>query len=107
MVWDKGTWTPHGDWKAGWKAGKLNFALKGKKLKGSWTLVRFKGAKGGVPRRWLLIKSPDEEARKSSRFDIIAAKPDSVKTGRSMEEIKAARKRTVKRASLRQEKKRA
>lgn len=97
MVWDRGTWTPHGDWKEGWKAGKLSFSLKGKKLKGSWTLVRFQGGKGADGRNWLLIKSPDEAARKSSRYDITSAKPDSVKTGRSMEEIKDQSRGAVRR----------
>jgi bifunctional non-homologous end joining protein LigD len=89
MVWDKGTWALHGNWKESWKEGKLNFSLKGKKLKGSWALVRFRGGKGASARNWLLIKSPDEEARKSPRADITAAKPDSAKTGRSMDEIKS------------------
>jgi bifunctional non-homologous end joining protein LigD len=106
MVWDRGTWAPHGDWKEGWKEGKLNFSLKGKKLKGSWTLVRFKGGEGAGARNWLLIKSPDEEAKESSRYDITAAKPDSVKTGRSMEEIKAQSKGAVKKTGQGQEKRR-
>ena len=101
MVWDRGEWEPHGDWKESWKEGKLSFSLKGKKLKGSWTLVRFKGTEG---RNWLLIKSPDEAAGKSSRYDITSAKPDSVKTGRSMEEIQAQSQRPITRAGLRREK---
>jgi bifunctional non-homologous end joining protein LigD len=104
MVWDRGEWEPHGDWKESWKEGKLSFSLKGKKLKGSWTLVRFKGTEG---RNWLLIKSPDDAAAKSSRYDITSAKPDSVKTGRSMEEIQAQSERPIKRAALRREKQRA
>ena len=107
MVWDRGTWTPHGDWKEGRKEGKLNFSLKGKKLRGSWTLVRFKGAKGAEGRTWLLIKSSDEAAKKSTWYDITASRRDSVKTGRSMEEIKARSKRPVKKAGHRQERQRA
>ncbi len=107
MVWDRGTWAPHGDWKESWKEGKLNFSLKGKKLKGSWTLVRFKGGKGAKGRTWLLIKSADGAAKRSPRYDITRAQPDSVKTGRSMEEIKAQSKGLIQKAAHRQKRQRA
>ncbi len=105
MVWDRGTWTPHGDWKEGWKTGKLSFSLKGKKLKGSWTLVRFKGGKGAHSRNWLLIKSSDEAAKESSRYDLTAARPNSVKTGQSMEEIKGQSRKPAKRTGQSQKEK--
>jgi len=92
MVWDKGTWTPIGHWKEDWKEGKLNFYLKGKKLKGHWVLVRFKSGKGTGSRNWLLIKFSDKEAKASGRFDITVKEPDSVKTGRSLQEIKTQNK---------------
>lgn len=92
MVWDKGTWTPTGDWKEGWKEGRLNFFLRGKKLRGSWTLVQFKGKKGPDSRNWLLIKSSDKDARKFAQFNVTVAEPDSVKSGRSLEEIKTQSK---------------
>ncbi len=107
MVWDRGTWAPHGDWKEGWKEGKLSFSLKGKKLKGSWNLIRFKGGKGTAGRNWLLIKSSEQAAKKSPRYDITAAQPDSVKTGRSMEEIRAQSKGPTKKAARPQERQRA
>ena len=34
MVWDRGTWTPVGDWKKDLRAGKLKFRLHGTKIKG-------------------------------------------------------------------------
>src|SRR5947207_1560836 len=44
MVWDKGAWTPESaDIDAAWRKGELKFALYGKKLKGSWVLVRTRG----------------------------------------------------------------
>lgn len=92
MVWDKGTWTPIGDWKEGWKEGKLNFTLKGKKLKGAGALVQFKGKKKPDSRNWLLIKPSDKEAKRSHQFDITVKEPDSVKTGRSLKEIEAQNK---------------
>ena len=56
IVWDRGTWTPAEDLRAGWKKGKLLFDLRGYKLKGRWTLVR---TKAGGGKHWLLIKERD------------------------------------------------
>src|SRR6187401_429273 len=38
IVWDRGTWEPVGDARAGYRAGKLKFRLHGEKLQGGWTL---------------------------------------------------------------------
>jgi bifunctional non-homologous end joining protein LigD len=66
MLWDRGTWTPEvDDVDAALKKGDLKFTLSGYKLKGSWVLVRTKGARwssGGADRSWLLIKHRDEWA---------------------------------------------
>src|SRR5713226_8940711 len=41
MVWDNGSWTPEvPDVDAAFKKGDLKFSLEGRKLKGSWVLVR-------------------------------------------------------------------
>jgi bifunctional non-homologous end joining protein LigD len=58
-VWDHGTWeTDDPDPAAALEAGKLSFTLRGKKMKGEWTLVRFKNSR--QPRngkaQWLLMK---------------------------------------------------
>ncbi|HYE78010.1 MAG TPA: DNA polymerase ligase N-terminal domain-containing protein [bacterium] len=63
--------------------GKLMFRLRGTKLNGEWTLV--KSRFGGRGNAWLLIKHKDATARAGS--DIVTERPDSVKTGRTMEEI--------------------
>ncbi len=42
MVWDTGTWTCEGDARKALAKGHLQFSLSGKKLKGSWHLVRTK-----------------------------------------------------------------
>ena len=42
MVWDQGTWVPEGDVESGLRRGELKFSLQGKKLRGSWVLVRTK-----------------------------------------------------------------
>src|SRR5688572_9193970 len=63
MLWDRGTWTPDvDDVDAALKKGDLKFTLDGFKLKGSWVLVRTKGARwggSGGDRSWLLIKHRD------------------------------------------------
>jgi len=46
--------------KQGLKKGKLSFILKGKKLKGSWTLIKLKGR--GKGNEWLLMKHEDKYA---------------------------------------------
>src|ERR1700757_3524174 len=41
MIWDRGTWTPESpDVDAALKKGDLKFSLHGRKLRGSWVLVR-------------------------------------------------------------------
>jgi bifunctional non-homologous end joining protein LigD len=40
MVWDHGTWAPEGDPEKAYRKGHLTFELRGKKLRGQWTLIR-------------------------------------------------------------------
>ena len=79
MLWDRGTWTPEvDDVDAALKKGDLKFTLDGYKLKGSWVLVRTKGAwSGGGDRSWLLIKHRDDWA---GDVDIAEFAPLSVKS---------------------------
>lgn len=84
--WDKGTWQPEvPDVDAAFEKGDLKFTLFGKKLKGSWALVRIKGhdSRPGRP-SWLLIKHDDQFA---SDRDITIEQPYSVLTGRSLAQI--------------------
>ena len=87
MIWDQGTWVPEQpDVDAGLRAGELKFALKGKKLGGSWVLVRTRGragAYGGRP-TWLLIKHRDAAAR---ALDVAVEAPRSVVSRRLLAEI--------------------
>src|SRR3984885_9650088 len=63
MVWDTGTWTPESpDISAALAKGDLKFSLHGKKLKGSWVLVRTRGFGGSKRASWLLIKHRDRFA---------------------------------------------
>lgn len=70
MVWDTGTWeADEEDAEAAFRAGRIRFTLRGRKLKGVWALVRTRG------RQWLLMKSRDRHA---STQDVTLAKPRSV-----------------------------
>jgi len=86
MLWDRGTWTPEvEDVDDALKKGDLKFTLNGKKLRGSWVLVRTKLGYGGSAKpQWLLIKHRD---RYASSEDILLEKPRSVLTNRLLAEI--------------------
>jgi bifunctional non-homologous end joining protein LigD len=86
MLWDQGTWASETEEVgAALERGDLKFTLRGKKLKGSWVLVRTRGF-GKNPSRpsWLLIKHRDEFA---STGDITGSEPYSVASGRLLAEI--------------------
>ncbi len=84
MVWDNGEWAPESpDVDQALQKGDLKFTLHGKKLKGSWVLVRTRGF-GGSDKSWLLIKHRDEFA---STEDILTEKPRSVLTKRLLAQI--------------------
>jgi bifunctional non-homologous end joining protein LigD len=74
-VWDRGTWQPEGDIARGFEAGKLEFTLQGRRLRGRWVLVRT-AARGRKP-SWLLIKRNDEYAT-AQTADIAALQPASL-----------------------------
>jgi bifunctional non-homologous end joining protein LigD len=92
MLWDRGTWESLSDDPArALKRGELKFALQGRKLNGSWVLVRMRHDRtGGKRTNWLLIKHRDAAARENE--DVIAA-DRSVASGRSMEDIAAGKGR--------------
>ncbi len=86
LIWDYGTWAPMGDLETSLKKGTLKFRLAGEKLKGGWTLVRLKRRPGESKNNWLLIKEHDDDA--STDIDILEARPESVKSGRLIEDLK-------------------
>src|SRR6202158_4800649 len=54
MVWDQGTWIPEqDDVAAALQKGDLKFTLNGRKLHGSWVLVRTRGYGSRADRSWL------------------------------------------------------
>ena len=82
MIWDRGAWEPEvEDIGRALAKGDLKFTLRGKKLRGSWVLVRMR------PRQWLLIKHRDDHA---SSADITATKPRSVVSRRTLAGIARA-----------------
>lgn len=85
MVWDNGEWEPEGeDVDAALDKGDLKFTLFGKKLKGSWVLVRTRGYGRDTGKSWLLIKHRDQFA---SEEDITETKPRSVLSRRLLADI--------------------
>jgi bifunctional non-homologous end joining protein LigD len=99
MVWDQGTYTSDGDeddpeeaLRKGYQKGDFKFVLHGKRLKGSWVLVRTRGW-GDRSRQgqWLLIKHRDDEADPGT--DPVAEYLTSAKSGRTMEEIASGKPR--------------
>jgi bifunctional non-homologous end joining protein LigD len=96
MVWDKGTYgpavesdDPEETLREGFAKGDFKFVLRGKRLRGSWVLVRTRGRGGsrGGRDQWLLIKHRDDDADPDT--DPVAEHLTSAKSGRTMEEIAA------------------
>jgi bifunctional non-homologous end joining protein LigD len=94
MLWDQGSYRNEGDdpdpveaLRRGHSEGDLKFVLQGKRLRGSWVLVRMR--RPGRP-QWLLIKHRDEFADPDA--DVVAEQQTSAATGRTMEEIAAGKK---------------
>jgi bifunctional non-homologous end joining protein LigD len=93
QIWDRGYWEPEGDPQAGLRKGDLKFTLYGKRLKGSWVLVRMRAdAFGGKRENWLLIKHRDAFATEDTR-DALLSTDRSVASGRSMAAIAAGQGR--------------
>jgi len=91
MLWDQGTWEPqagHEDVDKGLRDGSLKFVMHGKKIKGKWALIRM-GGKAANERKpnWLLIKEHDDFERGEDDSCVTVDEPDSVVTGRTMDQI--------------------
>lgn len=87
MLWDRGTYEAEDGGGAeslreGYRRGDLKISLHGKRLEGSWVLVRMK--RPGRP-QWLLLKHDDENAKPSR--DIVAELQTSIASRRTMESI--------------------
>src|ERR1019366_4623983 len=90
MVWDHGTWEPQAisaDVDAALRAGSLKFILHGEKMKGKWALIRMGGKAANEKKpNWLLIKEHDEYERTTDDPAITEAEPNSVVTGRNIDQ---------------------
>ena len=94
LLWDQGTWEPIEDPHKGLRSGSLKFRLHGEKLQGRWALVKIKGRDARDDEKtWLLIKEKDEFVRPASEWSVTDARPESVTTGRTLEEIARERDR--------------
>jgi DNA ligase D-like protein (predicted 3'-phosphoesterase) len=84
IVWDRGTYEQGGRvaWPQALTRGHAVFVLHGEKLRGGFALQR---TRPGAKAQWLLIKRRDDDARPGS--DIVAERPESVLSGRTLDEI--------------------
>ena len=92
MVWDYGTYKPEADEDVGesLRNGELKFSLNGKKLQGSWVLIRTRN------RQWLLIKHRDHYTTEEEVADLA---PASILTRRTLAEIAEDEGGNVKKAA--------
>lgn len=86
MIWDFGVWESSDEIAKAYRKGAIKFKLHGKKLNGEWNLVRTHTVKSQKP-QWLLIKARDNYSKKLKEFDIVEAMPNSVLSGRNMDNI--------------------
>lgn len=82
FIWDKGSWEPEAEFSDASKAlekGHIKFRLKGKKLNGSFILVRTNYKGSGDKKNWLLIKHRDEFAITGEGAEVLPVKKASSK----------------------------
>ncbi|MGH2910301.1 MAG: DNA polymerase ligase N-terminal domain-containing protein [Solirubrobacteraceae bacterium] len=84
IVWDRGPYEQGGRvaWPEALERGHAVFVLHGEKLRGGFALQRTRPTE---PPQWLLVKRRDGEARSGS--DVIAERPESVLSGRTLDEL--------------------
>jgi DNA ligase D-like protein (predicted 3'-phosphoesterase) len=84
IIWDRGSYEQGGrvPWPEALERGHAVFVLHGEKLRGGFALQR---TREGEKPQWLLVKRRDEGARPGS--DIVAERPESVVSGRTLEEV--------------------
>jgi bifunctional non-homologous end joining protein LigD len=76
-IWDAGTWIPDEAPLAGYRRGHLRFELKGRRLKGHWTLVRMGNAQTRKKDLWLLVK------REAARAQVPSARISQPRAARN------------------------
>ena len=99
MLWDNGWYEPEKGGgedgvREGLRKGDLKIVFHGKRIKGSYVLVRTRGFGSSASKpSWLLIKHKDEHAEKGDA--LVERHTTSVTTKRSMEQIGGATKKRV------------
>jgi bifunctional non-homologous end joining protein LigD len=82
IIWDRGTYEtvpPHQELEQR-KKGHLHIVFHGQKLDGGWHFVRTRPQ--GSKDQWLVFKAKD--GRERAGYDVVAERPESVKSGRTM-----------------------
>lgn len=96
MLWDNGTYEvesppdddPNSAAHDEYGRGEMKIIFHGKRIKGSYALVRTKGMGGSSAKpAWLLIKHRDSQAHSESDSSLTEKHVKSVTTGRTMDEI--------------------
>ena len=90
LLWDRGTFRnirknaadKEISLKTSFRDGHINIWINGKKLKGGFSLIRFRED------NWLLVKQRDDHAKE--RGDIVKKEPHSVKSGLTLSELRKA-----------------
>jgi bifunctional non-homologous end joining protein LigD len=92
MLWDWGSWTPHPDKdpRKTIEEGHLHFTIHGHRMQGEWVMFRLKPRGRERAENWILKKVTDQHAGGS--LALTERYLTSVKTGRTMQEIAAAKK---------------
>jgi bifunctional non-homologous end joining protein LigD len=87
IIWDTGEYAPEGERSPSEQVagGEIKFVLRGKKLAGSFVLVKLKPRADSKGNEWLLIKHDDAHADESFDADAL---PDSAVTGRTLDEVR-------------------
>jgi len=97
IVWDQGTWVTLAEPEEALAAGEIKFRLSGEKLAGGWMLKRLPDD----PTNWLLIKERDPAARPLADYDVLEEEPNSVVTGRPVDEEPVVRRKAPRKAAAR------
>jgi DNA ligase D-like protein (predicted 3'-phosphoesterase) len=86
VIWDRGSYEQGGRvaWPEALERGHAVFVLHGEKLRGGFALQR---TRAGAKPQWILVKRRDDEARPGS--DVVAERPASVQSGRTLDELLA------------------
>jgi bifunctional non-homologous end joining protein LigD len=99
MLWDRGYWEPEGNRtpEEALAKGDFKFTLEGKRLHGSFVLVRMRHDRdGGKRTNWLLIKHHDDFSVEENGAAVLEENDTSVASSRTMEAIASGKGRKPK-----------